>query len=197
MAMLDACKFNESETLESGVVATNRAVRSDDRQGIIEAFKKLERESIVMRFFGYKDHLSKDDLNAATQVDFERVVGLVVTIVDGDREIIIGSGGYSLLNRPPTMPQRAEVSFIVEEDANSHRKCIASRLLKHLANIARERNVKEFVAEVLFKNRAMLTVFKQSGLPMHEKTEDRVIHVTLSLDPVWSQNSSAVKVRRH
>jgi len=181
MAMLDARKFNESETLESGVVATIRAVRSDDRQRFIEAFKKLERESIVMRFFGYKDHLSEDDLNAATEVDFERVVGLVVTIVDGDREIIIGSGRYSLLNRPPIMPQRAEVSFIVEEDY--HRQGVASRLLKHLENIARERNVKEFVAEVLFENRAMLTVFKQSGLPMHEKTEDRVVHLTLSLDP--------------
>ena len=39
----------------------------------------------------------------------------------------------------------------------------------------------EFVAEVLAENAAMLKVFERSGLPISEKREGPVVHVTLHL----------------
>ncbi|MFZ0613595.1 MAG: hypothetical protein WAM73_15255 [Desulfobacterales bacterium] len=114
MTMTDARHFKTTATLKNGIEATFRAVRPDDRQRIIDAFSNLERESIFMRFFGYKNHLSEADLKAAVEVDFVRVVALVVTINEEDREIIIGGGRYSLLNSKSEEETRAEVSFTVE-----------------------------------------------------------------------------------
>lgn len=180
MTMTDVRHFKKSVTLKNNIDATFRAVRPDDRQRIIEAFRNLERESIFMRFFGYKNQLSDADLKAAVEVDFVRVVTLVVTIDAEDREIIIGGGRYSLLNSRSEKEARAEVSFTVEEDY--HGQGIASRLLQYLAQIARERGVHKFLAEVLFENRAMLAVFEHSGFPLHQKREGDIVHVTLSLE---------------
>ena len=58
---------------------------------------------------------------------------------------------------------------------------IACLLLRHLVRIARENGVSRLEADVLAANQPMLTVFRRSGLPMQRRSEDSVIHVTLSL----------------
>jgi RimJ/RimL family protein N-acetyltransferase len=67
----------------------------------------------------------------------------------------------------------------VEEDYQG--QGIASRILKHLIHIAREKGVSRFEAEVLAENRAMLAVFARSGLPMKKSLEEGAVHVSLSL----------------
>ncbi|MFZ0240497.1 MAG: GNAT family N-acetyltransferase [Desulfobacterales bacterium] len=179
MTMIEVRHFKKTETLKNGIEATFRAVRPDDRQKIIDAFRNLERESIFMRFFGYKNRLSEAELKAAVDVDFVRVVTLVVTTKEEDHDIVIGGGRYSLLNSKSEEETRAEVSFTVEEDF--HGQGIASRLLHYLAQVARERGVRTFLAEVLSENRAMLAVFEHSGFPLQQKKEGDIVHVTLSI----------------
>jgi len=121
--------------------------------------------------------LSDQELKAATEVDFENVVALVVTIDSEGEETIIGGGRYSAFDLAGT--RSAEIAFIVEEDY--HGLGIAGRVLKHLVRIAREKGVSRFEAEVLPHNQAMLAVFSRSGLPMKLTRAEGVIHVTLSL----------------
>ena len=175
--MIDARAFSVIETLRNGLAVTIRAIRPADKAAIIEAFHKLEPESIYARFFQAKSTLSDTELTAVTEVDFERVVQLVVTIDAEGREIIIGGGRYVAFDLSGS--RRAEIAFVVEEDY--HGLGIAGRLLRHLTCIARERGVSQFDAEVLSKNRPMLAVFLRSGLPMTETQAEDVIHVTLSL----------------
>jgi RimJ/RimL family protein N-acetyltransferase len=167
-----------TETVKNGVKVTIRAVRPDDKAAIVEAFGLLEPESIYTRFFQYKKSLSNLELKAATEVDFENVVALVVTTESQGKNIIIGSGRYLIIN-PTSDEQSAEIAFVVEEDY--HGLGIAGRILKHLVRIAREKGVCRFEAEVLPKNQAMLKVFSRIGLPMTESRMDGTIHVTLSL----------------
>ena len=61
------------------------------------------------------------------------------------------------------------------------RSRIASLVLKHLVHTAREARVQRFEAEVLAENQPMLAVFRRSGLPMKQRREGNVLHVTLSL----------------
>ena len=51
-----------------------------------------------------------------------------------------------------------------------------------LTRIARQRGVHRFEADVLAGNQPMLKVFERSGLPMHRRLDDGVVHVTLELD---------------
>jgi RimJ/RimL family protein N-acetyltransferase len=175
--MIDASNFEETETLKSGVTVKIRAIRPTDKTLVVDAFGKLDPESVYTRFFQAKESLSDQELKAATEVDFENVVALVVTIESGGKETVIGGGRYLAFDL--SGGRSAEIAFIVEEDY--HGQGIAGRVLKHLARIAREKGVSQFQAEVLSHNKAMLAVFSRSGLPMKLTQTEGVIHVTLSL----------------
>jgi RimJ/RimL family protein N-acetyltransferase len=176
--MMDAGKYDKIATLKNGTAVRIRSVRPDDRNRISEAFRKLEAESIYTRFFHHKKALSDDELKAATEVDFENVVALVVTVGEEGKETIIGGGRYVAFDAGGAL-RSAEIAFTVEEDY--HRQGIAGLLLEHLASIAREKGLSRFEAEVLPENRGMLAVFSRSGLPMQKEFSGDAVHVTLAL----------------
>jgi RimJ/RimL family protein N-acetyltransferase len=177
--MIDANNFEVTDNLKDGTVVTFRAIRPDDKKRIKEAFNNLERDSIYTRFFSFKGELTDEELKTATEVDFEKTVALVATVTTGGgEEIIIGGGRYILYN-PPNTERRAEIAFTVEEDY--HGKGVASRILKHLIKIGREKGVLQFEADVLRENKSMLAVLARCGLHMEQGYQDGVYHATLFL----------------
>lgn len=150
-----------------------RAVRPDDKQRIVKAFKGLERDSVYLRFFTYRKELEDEELRRVTECDGASHAVLVATTGSGEHEAIVGMGSYVRSGAA------AEVAFAVEEDFQ--RRGIASRLLQQLADIARAHGIERFEAEVLVQNTPMLNVFRRSGLPMRTKHEHGVVRVTLLL----------------
>ncbi len=128
--MTDPLSFSCAETLRNGLTVTIRALRPDDRERIVAAFRQLDRESIYTRFFSYRTELTEPALDRTMRVDPQREAALVVTVGSGDDEVIIGSGRY-VASGPPGTERSAEVAFMVEEDY--HGLGIAGRLLAHLA----------------------------------------------------------------
>ena len=177
--MIDAKNFQTSETLKNGTAVAIRAVRPDDRELLVEAFRNLESETIYTRFFHHKSSLSEAELAMITQLDFVKDVGLVVTVPGPEREIIIGAARYAVLQTDREGKTSAEVAFLVEEDYQG--QGIASRLLGPLIRIARENGISCFEAEVLAGNTAMLNVFKRCGLDVRTKYEGGEIHVNMPL----------------
>ena len=111
-------------------------------------------------------------------VDSVRDVMLVVTVGAGAEETVIASGRF-VAAPGDAVPQSGEIAFVVEEDYQG--LGIAGRLLRHLADVARTRGVATFEADVLAENKSMLAVFAKSGLPMQQRREGGVVHVTLAL----------------
>ncbi len=107
-----------------------------------------------------------------------RDVVLVVTVGAGAQETVIASGRFIGAANDGAL-RSGEVAFIVEEDYQG--LGIAGRLLRHLADAARAKGAIAFEADVLAENKAMLGVFARSGLPMRQRREGGVVHVTLSL----------------
>jgi RimJ/RimL family protein N-acetyltransferase len=189
MVMIDAQNLKVTDRLKDGTVVTIRAIRTDDKKRIAEAFKNLESESIYTRFFGHKRTLTDEELKTATEVDFENTVALVVTIPrDGDEETIIAAGRYVLYDTS-NGPRSAEIAFTVEEDYQG--KGIASRILRHLIDIARKKGVSRFEAIVLPENKAMLAVFARSQFPMEKSFEEGVVHVSILLSSEISGDTGA------
>jgi GNAT superfamily N-acetyltransferase len=176
--MMDAAKYEKIETLKNGTAVKIRSVRTDDKDRFSEAFRNLESKSIYTRFFQHKKNLTDKELKAAIEVDFDNVVALVVTVGEEGNETIIAGGRYAAFDAAGKL-RSAEVAFMVEEDY--HGQGIASRLLRHLAQIALAKGVSQFEAEVLSGNKAMLTVFSRSGLAMEKNYEGGTTHVTLTL----------------
>ncbi|HET9045328.1 MAG TPA: GNAT family protein [Casimicrobiaceae bacterium] len=176
--MTDARDFHANEVLRNGTPVVIRAARPDDRERIAQAFGKLERESVYTRFFSYKPALSDPELGQIDSMDFVRDVMLVVTTIVDASEHVIASSRY-VAHEEPDGSLSAEVAFTVEEDYQGNG--IAGRLLAHLAALARMNGITRFVAEVLPQNKAMLAVFRKSGLPNSESREGGVVHLTLAL----------------
>jgi GNAT superfamily N-acetyltransferase len=162
--------------LRTGLAVTIRHVRADDRDRLERAFRKLDRETVYMRFFRYVDTITEVQLERATHPDPAREVALVVTSGTGADEAIIAGGRYIAGGDG----RRAEVAFMVEEDYQG--LGIASRLLRELVAVARRHRISTFEAEVLAGNASMLGVFAHSGLPMKQRRDGGVVHVELSLN---------------
>jgi len=150
-----------------------RAVRPDDKERIVKAFRGLDRRSVYLRFFSYRKELPDEELRRVTECDGVSEAVLVATVGIGDREIIVGLGGYVRSGAA------ADIAFAVEEDFQ--RRGIASRLLRQLADLARANGIARFEADVLAENTPMLAVLRNSGLRMQTSHAQGAVHATLSL----------------
>ena len=157
---------------------TIRSLRASDRDKIARAVRLLDRESIYTRLFSYRKELTEAGLDRIMTVDPARDGMLVVTVGAGALETIIASGRF-IAARDESAARGGEIAFMVEEDY--HGQGIAGRLLRHLIEIARIKGIVAFEADVLAENKAMLAVFAKSGLPMRQRRDGGVVHVTLSL----------------
>jgi RimJ/RimL family protein N-acetyltransferase len=172
--VIDVRNYVADETLKGGLAATVRALRPDDRERMAKAIRGLERESIYFRLFSYRSELTDAGLDRVMRFDPATEVVLIVTIGTGEEETVIASGRYVV-----TSPGAAEVAFMVEEDY--HGRGVASRILRHLARIARDNGISSFEADVLAENKAMQSVFARSGWRTQTKRDGESVHITMSL----------------
>jgi RimJ/RimL family protein N-acetyltransferase len=150
-----------------------RAVRSDDRERILKAFRGLEPRSVHQRFFFGKKEIGDEELRRLTEPQHECEAVLVAAVGSGAQESIVGLGHYVRIG------SRAEIAFIVEEDYQGGG--IATELLRQLVRIGRDSEIEQFEADVLADNLPMLSVLRRSGLTLRERQEDGTVHVTLYL----------------
>jgi len=157
---------------------TIRAIRPEDRGLVIDALRKVSEESLRLRFFAGKAKFTDYELRQATEVDFVNVVALVAVLDEDNRDTIVGGGRY-LRTGTSGGGQRAEVAFLIDD---AHQGLgIGSRLLKHLATIARASGITAFEADVLRTNEGMLRLFSRSGLPITRTVTSDAVHLTIDL----------------
>ena len=173
---MDPRHYVASETLNDGTLVTVRAVRREDAAAFLKAFKNLDRELVYRRFFSPKKELTDAELAQLTDVDFSRMVALLVTKQTGEGEVVMGGGRYATDN---SGSGQAEIAFVT--DGNYRGLGIASHVLRHLVQIARDSGVTRFEADVLAENQSMLAVLRRSGLPMQLGRDGGVLQVTLAL----------------
>ena len=130
---MDPRHYVASETLKDGTLVTIRAIRLDDADALLKAFNNLDRELVYRRFFSPKKELTDDELAQLTDVDFSRVVALLVTKQTGEGEVLMGGGRYAADDRGSG---QAEVAFVT--GGNYRGLGIASLILRHLVLIAQD-----------------------------------------------------------
>jgi RimJ/RimL family protein N-acetyltransferase len=172
--MLEVAKYSAFEPLRDGRRVEIRALRPSDRDELLAAVARTSTESLYRRFFGVKREFTEKEIAFFVDVDFDKHVALVAVVDQGGRQTIVGGGRYVIV-RPGT----AEVAFAVVDEFQG--QGIGAALMRHLITIARSAGLKEFIAEVLPDNAAMLKVFEKSGLALTRTREARVVHVALQL----------------
>ncbi|HEX5674096.1 MAG TPA: GNAT family N-acetyltransferase [Azonexus sp.] len=175
---IDDTQFSRPATLRDGRPVTIRLMHPDDKDKLVAAFAKLDRQSVYTRFFSFRKELPEGPLNRIDRIDFVHLAALVVTLGVGADAAIIGSATY-VADDDADGAKAAEVAFTIEEDFQG--QGLAGQLLSALAGIARRHGIKRFDAEVLAHNAAMLAVFRRSGLPVSVRHAGGVVHVSLDL----------------
>jgi len=174
--MNDLRQYSSDELLRDGSSIHVRAIRPDDKQRLREHSEGLSARSVYFRFLGPKKGLTDADLAAFTDLDFVNRVALVATL----EERIIGVGRYAISETAGDAPRSAEIAFSVVDDYQHHG--IGTLLLEHLLRIAREQGIRQFEAEVLSDNKAMLGVIQASGLLARRTVSSGVVHVVFSTE---------------
>ncbi|WP_373875206.1 GNAT family N-acetyltransferase, partial [Methylorubrum podarium] len=152
-----------------------RALRPDDRAGLLAAVDHTSAQSLYLRFFGARRRFTDREITFFLNVDFTSHVALVATAEHEGERVIVGGARYIV-----TRPAQAEVAITVIDACQG--QGIGGILMRHLVGIARERGLTELAAEVLSENTRMLKIFSRCGLPLKRKREAGAIHVVLQLN---------------
>ncbi len=165
--------------LADGGTAHLRPIRAGDAELLRAFYARLSPESIYYRFFSPRPRLSDREIEYFTRVDYIDRVALIATIADAMVAVV----RYDRTRVPDggTPSETAEVAFLVE-DAHQGRG-LGSVLLEHIAEVARERGIRRFVADVLPENRRMSKVFRDVGYRAEQRYEDGVLLLTMDLQP--------------
>ena len=172
--MPEAAEYSVREHLRDDRPITIRALRPDDRAGMLAAIGRTSMQSLQRRFFVPKKGFSDREMAFFLDIDFESHVAIVAEIPEDGSPIIAGGGRYILVR-----PDQAEVAFVVVDAYQG--QGIGTILMRHLATLARNAGLKELVAEVLPENTAMLKLFKKVGFRPDAKGSPQVVHLTLQL----------------
>jgi acyl-CoA synthetase (NDP forming)/GNAT superfamily N-acetyltransferase len=152
-------------------IARIRTATPDDAAALAAMFARVSPDTVYLRYFSVSDAALRDDLAATTRPADDAHDSLVAE-VGGE---IVGVATFERLDDPAL----AEVAFLVD-DAHQGRG-VGMLLLEHLASLARARGIERFVAETLPINARMLHVFSDAGFPVHTKSGDGVVHVSIPL----------------
>jgi RimJ/RimL family protein N-acetyltransferase len=170
--MFEPDKFHVTATLDDGSTVEIRAQRPEDRELILAEVEHASTETLYHRFFAVKRTFSEREKQFFFDVDFvSHVVLVAVAKAEGSLRIVGGSRFVIIT------PGKAEVAFSVADDYQHHG--LGGVLMHHITTIAREFGIKEFVAEVLSDNGAMLAVFEHSGLITTMRREGSTVHVSM------------------
>jgi acyl-CoA synthetase (NDP forming)/L-amino acid N-acyltransferase YncA len=153
-----------------------RPISPEDAERLVEFYADVSPKSKYYRFFAAMPTLSEREVRRFVDVDHHDRVALVLMVA----ERIIAVGQFERLPARPGRRDQAEVAFLVQ-DRHQHRG-IGQLLLEHLAQVGREIDVGEFVAEILPDNTGMLQVFRDAGYQVRGGFEDGVVAMRFPID---------------
>lgn len=168
-----ARSYAVDEVLRDGSAIRIRAIRPDDKARLLEHFAGLSAKARYFRFFGYKRDLTDNDLARFTELDFAQHVGIAATLYENGRECFIGVARY--IRKEP--PSRAEIALAVLDQYQG--AGIGPLLIRHLARIAHDNGITQFVADVRGDNSRMLGVLAKSDCIINHATDAGIVHFTL------------------
>jgi acyl-CoA hydrolase/GNAT superfamily N-acetyltransferase len=142
-------------TFKGDLVGRVRAIKPTDESMMRDLFYHLSERAVYFRYFGRRKSMPHDNLQKYVNVADEDGLSIVITIGPREDRRIIAEARY-MFEKDNPFP---EVAFMVDE--KYHGKGIATFLLNYLTEIAQERGVPGFKADVLLSNLPMQDIFNR------------------------------------
>jgi GNAT superfamily N-acetyltransferase len=169
-------ELERNESLRDGTQILLRPVKPTDEPRLSDMLYSLSSDSVHKRFFTYTMAFPHKNVQQLTNIDYLQNLAIVGVVPGPTEDEIVAIGQYFL--DPKT--QAAEIAFIVQDDWQA--KGMGSLLMKYISDIAIARGVKRFDAKVIPSNKAMLSVFQNSGLPYRSEFDGEAYSLTFDLE---------------
>jgi acetyl coenzyme A synthetase (ADP forming)-like protein len=154
--------------LRDGSTVAVRPIRAEDEAELSRFFSALSLESLVFRFFGVANPDAMAKIFA--QVDYRSRYGIVA--IAGAAEQIVGHAMFAAIGQG-----KAELALAI---ANSYQGLgLGTILLGQLAEAAAAVGIDVLEAIVKPENHNMLAMLRESGFPLHARSEPGEVHAEL------------------
>ncbi|HTL52021.1 MAG TPA: GNAT family N-acetyltransferase [Planctomycetota bacterium] len=154
-----------------------RPAHPTDEEMMREFFYKLSPETVYHRFFSNVKAMPHAKLKEFVGINYATDMALVGVVTEDEHEMIVAVGRYSL----DMSTNAAEVAFVVADAWQG--RGLGSHLLKQLMQIARQRGIVRFTADVLGDNAAMLHLFhKYAPTPVKTVLDSGVYQLSFSIE---------------
>ena len=162
-----------THTFKNNLEIHFRPIKPSDEEGMRQLFYRFSDKSVYYRYFHTIRTMPHAKMQEYVNVDWNKVMSIVGVVGSKEHEQIVAEGRYDIYPNSTY----AEVVFVVDEKYQGHG--IATFLYKLLIQIALERGLKGFAADVLFSNIGMMKVFRKGNLPIKIHLEDGVYHLQI------------------
>ncbi len=170
--------------LRNGAKVTLRPICPADAVLLGELVQRLSAESRRGRFHGTVNGLTENALNRMADVDQAHDLAIVVTAIQGGREIVVADARYSV----DVTGSGAEFAIMVDDQWQGHG--IASRAMQSLADIASTRGLRWLHGSVRSDNSTMLSFMRRCGF---SSSADRNDEMAMRVEKCVSANAPASK----
>jgi acyl-CoA hydrolase/ribosomal protein S18 acetylase RimI-like enzyme len=160
-------------TTRSGLEILLRPVKISDEPPLKDFFYSLSDNSLYRRFISVRKDMPHERLQEFVIIDYTQQMVVLAVIPQGEKEIVVGMGQYSIIETTHT----AEVGFAVGDDYQN--KGIGSEMLSYLTYLAKRQGLLGFYAEVLAENRPMLHLFDKMGFDIKKRREEGVYELEM------------------
>ena len=157
--------------LRDGSTLRMQAPTPVDFDDIKAFYDGLSPESRRLRFHGF------GRTDTVARADAEATGGDRLALISRRDGRVVAVASYEGLREPGV----AEVAFAVADD--DQRRGITMRMLEQLAEIAADRGIHRFDAEVMAGNQAMLEVFEHAGFAVRHRGSFNDLTVSLDITP--------------
>ena len=170
-------------TTRDGTQLTIRPIRSEDETMMVKFHATLSDRTVYLRYFtslSLSRRTAHERLIRICNVDYERDMVLIAELRDpqtGEQNIV----AVARLNQlQPDRPRKeAEVAALVS-DRYQHQG-LGTELLRRLIQIAREKDIRRLVAEMLWDNLAIRAILKSLGFQLCLPGEGESVQAALDL----------------
>lgn len=171
------------ETLLDGTSIFIRTAHPGDEGVLQHVIKHLSPDSRYFRYLTPKAEPAAEEMRDFTKVSLPRHVALLAYTIENERENYLGIGEFF----DEHCGASAELAFAVEEAHQG--RGIATLLLHHLTQIARQAGIRYFLALVHPENTKMLNVLRNCGLPAKFHNEHALVEVLLDISSPTNHKS--------
>ena len=169
-------RIRTDRVFKGGLKAHIRVIKPTDESMIRDLFYSLSEDSVYFRYFSPRRSMPHRNVQQYCSLTEDKGLSLVVTAGPRENRAIIAEARY-VFEPGGDYP---DIAFMVDE--NHQRRGIGSALVHYLIEIAKERGIKGFRADVLMSNKPMLRTFERLPYVIHKKLEDGVVSLHFRFD---------------